>query len=452
MALIVKKITWLGGITYFLSMVLLFSITVFYVRKGPQNNTTAPGIPEVSVQQKDGKYFFLREGKPFFIKGAAGYSQLQELAAAGGNTVVCWDTAVLETVLREADRYKLAVIVGIDVPGVHNTGFYEDKQQLKTWQQSSRSLVDRYKNHPALLAWCLGNELIFPFSPVYDPFYKAYNSLLNNIHQADPHHPVFTTVINLDKKNILNLQWRVPGLDFIGLNIYNSLRTLQNDLKQVSLYWRGPYIIAEWAPHGGWEAKGTSWYAPLEQSSTQKAAAYYQFYTQHMPLQDPRFMGSVVFYWGCRYEYTYTWYSVFNEDGTATEIAEYLRDCWTGAAVPHISPVITGIFSDNRRAEDDIILSAGSEHTAAVTVQTAQQQDSMRFTWQIIKEQWVDWGKVWVSFKKPAVESGLFEDSTVQRPRFTAPTREGPYRIYVTVYGAGGYCATANIPFYVISQ
>ena len=433
-------------------ILLVSPLVIYYCRKGPQNNQGFKGTAAVAVQQQNGRFFLSRRGEPFVIKGGAGYSFMRELAAAGGNTIVCWDTAVLETVLREADRYQLAVIVGIDVPGVHNTAFYADKQQLSTWQRSCRRLVDRYRNHPALLAWCLGNELIFPFSPVYDPFYTAYNSLLNNIHQSDPNHPVFTTVINVDKKNIFNLQWRVPALDFIGLNSYNSLRTLQKDVDAVSLFWKGPYIIAEWAPRGGWEARASSWYAPLEQSSTEKAAAYYQFYTQHMPLQDPRFMGSVVFYWGCRHEYTYTWYSVFNEDGAPTEIAESLRDCWTGAVTAHHSPVITGIFADSRKAEDDIILSAGSEHTAAVTVQTTAQQDSLRYTWQIIKEQWVDWGKVWVSFKKPAAESGLFADSTMQYPRFMAPTREGPYRIYVTVYGAGGYCATANIPFYVISQ
>lgn len=430
---------------------LITLLLTYYFRKGPQNNALYKGAAAVTIQQQNGRYFFSRRGEHFSVKGVAGYSYMKDLSAAGGNTVVCWDTAALESVLQQAELYNLAVVVGIDVPGVHNVDFYEDNQQITRWQQHYSRLVSRFSNHPALFAWCLGNELIFPNSPTYDPFYKAYNSLLQTIHQSDPNHPVFTTVINVNSKNIFNLQWRVPSLDFIGINSYNSLRTVQKDINGIRLYWKGPYIISEWAPQGGWESPTTSWKAPLEKNSTQKAAEYYRFYTQYMPLNDPRFMGSLAFFWGSRQEYTHTFYSIYNYDSIPTEIKEGLQDCWQGTTSQHSSPQIADIVTDNSlKSADDIIMVAGSNHTASVLATTGIQKDSLRYAWQIVKEDWSVWGKVWVNFKQPAAEPGLFKDSTQQHPQFAAPVKEGAYRIFVAVYNTHGYCATANTPFYVI--
>ena len=50
------------------------------------------------------------------------------------------------------------------------------------------------------------------------------------------------------------------------------------------------------------------------------------------------------------------------------------------------------------------------------------------------------------------IEPGLFSDSMSNNIKFKAPLHEGPYRIFVTVKNDYGYSATANIPFYVVSQ
>ena len=385
------------------------------------------------------------------IKGGAGFSFMKELAMSGGNTVICWDTAKLGGVLDEAASNHLSVIIGIDIPGVQYFDVYKNEKTVTDLLTAYRHIVVKYKDHPAALAWCIGNELTFPFSPRYDSFYDAYNKLLDIIHKTDPNHPVCTTVINIAKKNLFNIKWRIPALDFIGINIYNSLRTLQEELNLIRVFWNGPYFISEWAPRGGWETKLTSWDAPHEKSSTEKAKEYYDFYVNYMPLKDPRFLGSLVFYWGSRFEYTHTFYSIFNEDGCPTEIAEALKDCWNDTLTPHQAPAIKNLLLDgNLTATDNIVVGAGSRHTAKIFFKPVAAGDTMRYSWEIIKEDWSTWGKIWVNFKKPVASAGLLADSTVDDPVFTAPLKEGPYRIFVIVYNSKGYCATANTPFYVV--
>ncbi|MEO5681664.1 MAG: hypothetical protein ABIQ88_03430 [Chitinophagaceae bacterium] len=433
------------------AILIFLPIAVYYSRKGPLPDNSIKAGRKVTIQHINGRYAFYKDNKPFLVKGGAGYTFIKDLALSGGNTIICWDTAALQTTLNQAAEYNLSVIIGLDIPGVQYPQIYKNKKKLAELFSAYSVLVDRYKDHPAVFAWCLGNELIFPFSPVYDPFYTAYNRLLGMIHRTDPNHPVCTTVINVSRKNIFNIQWRVPAIDFIGLNSYYSIRTLQQDISQLKLFWKGPYIISEWAPLGTWEAPVTSWGAPIEKNSTEKAQEYTAAYVDYIaPLNDRRFLGSLAFYWGSRQEYTFTWYSVFNEDGVPTEMKEALNDCWTDSLTKHSSPELRQIlFDGNLSAKDNIMVSAGTLHKADVFLKAGNSPDSVRCCWQVLKEDWALWGKPWDNFKKPARVAGLLADS-LQHTSFTAPEKEGPYRLFVTVYNSKGYCATTNIPFYVL--
>jgi hypothetical protein len=194
------------------------------------------------------------------------------------------------------------------------------------------------------------------------------------------------------------------------------------------------------------------WGAPLENTSTKKAEQYYHFYKTYMPLDEPRFLGSLAFYWGTREEYTHTWYSVYDEDSTATEVKEALADCWKGVATKHQAVQIQYMMIDSMGARDNIILSPGSKHIAKLLLADGQPGDSLRYSWEILKEDWFNWGRTWHYFKRPGAEQGLIADSTAQNTPFVCPKKEGPYRIFINVYNKKGYCSTANTPFYVVNN
>lgn len=435
-----RKVVWL--------LLVLFAglILVFVSNRGPAvKQKPLLGVGVFVKKDADG-YTLIRNGQPFTIKGASGSSMLKELSQSGGNTVFCWDTAALGGVLDQAFACNLAVIAGIDLPDPAGKDSYASARDDSALLRYSKRLVEKYRNHPALLFWCLGNELKFPLSPFKQQFYKTYNQLLLDIHQADSHHPVATTIINVNKKHVLNLQWRVPGIDLIGINCYNSLKKLRSELHALSPAWSGPFFVAEWAPEGGWEARYTKWYAPFEKTSHEKAAAFDSFYRRYMPLEDKRFLGSLAYYWGSREEYTHTWFSFFDEDGMATETVETLKDCWSGTRRVHQSPRLSGIRIDDEDASANVLLAAGTRHQAVVQ---PSQDSGLTYKWVILPESWTQWWIPWSHFVKPDPVRNLLMDSTGPLATFRAPLKTGGYRMFVTVFNSNRYCATANIPFYV---
>ena len=437
----------------FIGIILLFFINI-YVNSGSKNLVTYKGTRKVFIENKNGNYTFIKNGKPFIVKGGAGYTHIKELALCGGNTIMCWDTSKLENSLQEAAKYHVSVIVGLDIPGSENIDFYNDEKKVTSLINTYKKIILRYKNDSSILAWCLGNELLLPLKLTLTtpPFYKVYNNLLSMIHDLDPDHPVSTAMMNIPKRGIITIQWRIPALDFIGINIYNKIKNIEEDISKIKLFWQGPYLLTEWAPNGAWEADQTSWGAAIENTSTKKSEQFYEYYTKYLPLKSPRFLGSLAFFWGNREEYTHTWYSIFDEDGTPTEIEETLNDYWKNTVTIHKSPNLKYMLIDSLGAKDNIIIKRGSVHKASILLNKIQSQDSLIYSWQIIKEDWQNWGRTYDNFKKPMVEHNLLSDSSKQYTSFTAPLKEGPYRVFVTVYNLNGYCATANTTIYVIEE
>jgi len=383
-----------------------------------------------------------KDGKVFSVKGGAGFTYLKELSECGGNTIMCWDTSKLAGTLKEAAQNNVAVIIGLDIPA-KDMAFYKDQKDVTALDSAYINIVRRYKNDASVLAWCLGNELKFPFSLFSKSFYDAYNQILDHIHNIDPDHPVCTSIINASKRSIMMMKWRIPSLDFYCLNIYNSMKTLPYLLNLINNWvWKGPYLIGEWAPMGDWEAPVTAWQAILENTSTEKAERFYEIYTKHMPVNDPRFLGSVVFYWGNWQQGTKSWYSIFDESGSPTEVEEVLNDCWKDTITIHDAPQIKYFLIDDHSAKDNIIIGSGSTNTISLVSSPSSPSDTLRYSWQIFGD--------WYGSEKPPAVNGLFNDSTRPEPSFKAPSKPGPYRVFVTIHNSRGYCATANIPIYVI--
>ena len=417
-------------------------IGFFYINMGPKNTSTYNGPRSVSIEKKNGSYGFYKDGKRFVVKGGAGVDHIKELSESGGNTIMCWDTSKLENVFKEAAIYNQAVIIGLDIPPVDG-GFYNNKKDVADLYNAFMAIVNRYKDNPCLLTWCLGNEVALPFSLTPGPFYETYNRILDAIHNVDPNHPVCTSIVNVARARIIMLKWRIPALDFYCLNIYNSIRTIDHLLKIISWLWDGPYLVGEWAPIGSWEASMTAWQAPIEYSSTKKAELFSQFYTDFMPVKDPRFLGSVVYYWGNVQLTTRSWFSIFTKSGIPNEIKEALNDCWKDTTTEHLSPKIKSMLIDNLRGQNNIIITSSSKHHAALEMQSSKFPDTLQYKWEIYREDWI-------YANGPPSEVGLFADSTLSVTDFKAPKNEGPYRVFVTVYNSKGYFATANIPIYVV--
>lgn len=413
----------------------------------------APAPPagrKVYIGESDGRYTIFRDGQPFIVKGAAGNGRLEALKAAGGNTIRTWDTVGLRKLLDEAEKAGIAVICGLPLPVSGHLDIYRDTAAVSAMCQSFGQVVERYKHHPALLMWCLGNEVDFPYSPRFRPFYKAYNRLLGMIHMRDPDHPVTTALINFNRRNIYNLRWKVPDLDLISLNIFGEIQDLRSNLEKFSWFWDGPFLITEWGINGPWESETTAWGAPIENTSNKKAEQYLQRYADYMPVNDPRFLGACVFFWGQKQEVTHTWFNMFTPAGSVSPAAQTMQYIWTGNWPTHRAPAIKYMLLDEKGARDNILLSPGTEHTAALLLEDIG-TDALRIEWEVLPEDWYIRYRSYVNPLKPPVLDSLLLSQEGAVARFRTPVKEGPYRLFVTVYDAFGNFASANTPFYVIA-
>mgnify|MGYP003891865377 CR=1 FL=1 len=102
-----------------------------YVNKGPGNRSSYSGPRKVVIKKLDNHYNFYIDGKPFIVKGGAGYTHLAELAASGGNTISCWDTAKFSLLLNDALQNHVYVIAGLDLPGGENNDFYKNEAYIR---------------------------------------------------------------------------------------------------------------------------------------------------------------------------------------------------------------------------------------------------------------------------------------------------------------------------------
>ena len=101
----------------------------------------AQAVP-VEVLAFEGGYTLVREGKPYFVRGAgvAGVG-LETLAKRGGNSVRTWGIEEAQSTLDEAARHGLTVAMGLPV-AAERFGFdYDDAESIANQRANVRDAV-----------------------------------------------------------------------------------------------------------------------------------------------------------------------------------------------------------------------------------------------------------------------------------------------------------------------
>src|SRR5690349_1034071 len=141
-------------------LILIIAVTgclfLFFRR---DRTPTSMQAKKVFILHHNNQFTLYRNGKPFFIKGAGGNGSLAKLHETGGNTLRTWDTTNIRSLLDEAAANDIAVIIGLDLPVSSSKAFYRDNVQVSAQLNAYRAIVKKYRSHPALLMWCLGNEV-----------------------------------------------------------------------------------------------------------------------------------------------------------------------------------------------------------------------------------------------------------------------------------------------------
>jgi hypothetical protein len=429
---------------FFIILMGIFTIIYFHRERIVDESRT------VYVKKTENGFQLYRNGSPFFIRGASGNSHLKELAEAGGNTFRVYDTTNLVNVLNEAQKYNLAVIVDIPFPK-YNNDYHSFKNKDLNWKliQDIKDMVKKYRNHPALLMWSLGNELYYPSVFWTNSFINTFNEAIDIIHNLDPNHPVYTSfAADFNRNNIASIYIHSPDLDLISINVFGSLKWSRYLLNKRILLIFGikPYFISEWGTDGPWERELTSWQAPIELSSAKKVEQIISRYKLIKEIKDGACLGSLFFFWGEKQECTHTWFSLFREDRYKSEIFNVLKYIWKGKKYNAFG--IDNMLLDDKDAFDNIILSPRKVVNSKLLF-TDLRNDSLKIEWEIYPESWNS--NEYSDEKRNVKIPNLFLRFCLHDATFTAPAKEGPYRIFAYIYDKQGNFATTNTPFYVLS-
>jgi len=317
----------------------------------------APGPIKVEIRQENGKWQLYRGGKPYYIKGVGGQAEMDRAIAYGANSVRTWGAAEAIAILDDAHAKGLSVSFGLWV-GCERQGFdYNDSRAVQAQLERFTEIVETYKDHPAILVWGIGNEMDLFYSDF--KVWNAIEDIAKMIKRVDPNHPTMTVTAGLDVAEVQLIMERAPSVDLYGINTYGGLIGIDKLIRAYG--WEKPYIITEWGPNGHWEVAKTKWGAPIEQTSSQKAESYAKRYEFGIAEDKEKCIGSYVFLWGQKQETTPTWYGLFLEDGSETEVMDVLEKSWSGNYPSNRSPSIANMRMNGKETYASVYVKPGSK-------------------------------------------------------------------------------------------
>ena len=206
---------------------LALAITIAFTMSACSTETgDVTGPVKVEIVATDSGYQLLRGGKPYVIRGAGmGTDDIERFVAHGGNSIRTWSTLEKKqdtrALLDEAHANGVTVALGLPMKPERHGFDYDDADAVAEQLELMRQEVLKYRDHPAVLAWLVGNELNHSYTNprVYD----AVNDVVRMIHELDPNHPASTTVSGFHDDVVAEILERAPELDFISFQLYGGL-------------------------------------------------------------------------------------------------------------------------------------------------------------------------------------------------------------------------------------
>lgn len=402
------------------------------------------GPVKVEIRKEGDAFKLYRGGQPYYIKGGGGdVDKIDALAAHGGNSIRTWGTGGAQEILDRAQELGITVTLGLNVTGERHGFNYNDEEAVAAQLERVRLDVLRYKNHPALLMWAIGNEL--NLNARNPNVWNAVNDIAAMIHELDPNHPATTTLAGINAELVANLNERAPELDLLAIQLYGGIANLPRLVREIPI--ELPYIVTEWGATGHWEVPVTPWGAAIENTSSVKADGYLDRYQKYIGSDTKQCLGSYVFLWGQKQERTPTWYGVFLASGEETEAVDVMHYIWNGSWPENRTPRLESMLLNGQTAYQNIRLKAGQPYQA-VTTATDPDGDELTYTWDL-KPESTDLGEGGDFETTPESIPGLVQGQGLPTVTLTTPTAPGAYRLFVYVFDGNDHAAHANVPFYV---
>lgn len=394
----------------------------------------------VKIKGQKGNWTLHVNGKPFYIKGVGcgeargkgGEDYLKLAKELGANAVRTWGTDQgSRSYLDAAFKYGLLVDAGIWLNYVADDGRFSYIHDDKYKEAKKKEIIEnvkKFKNHPALLMWNVGNEAIF-FTKDEDEriaLCKFLEEMVQLIHALDPNHPVIYA--SADATALPYIKKYVPSLDAIGMNIYGSIRYSHNRWNESGL--DIPYIVTEYGPLGPWSVSKDANGSSVEQPDVAKAAIYRNMTNEILNFKGYN-LGGFAFHLGETTQESLTWWNLNHKMLKKISYWEIYKK-YTGKTPSNLPPRIWK-FNLSKTKE----ISPGESIDIAVKVED-KENDFLSYTFALSTAQ-EGILQYYVNEEIPVdviVSGGSF--------KLIAPKAEGICRVYLFVSDGKGNVATAN--------
>ncbi len=401
----------------------------------------------VEIVRGDSGYELLRGGEPYTVRGAGMvYDDLEAFVARGGNSIRTWTTRADEldipALLDQA--HALGVTVALNLPMVpERHGFdYDDAEAVAAQLEAMRADVLKYRDHPALLLWIIGNELNHSYT---NPrVWEAVNDVALMIRELDPYHPTTTAIAGIRAEVIEAVLERAPALDFLSFQVYGNLFRLPDALAGVSF--DQPFMVTEWGTLGWWEMESTTWGAPVELTSSEKAEVFRRAQREVLTPLQSQLIGSYAFFWGQKQERTPTWFGLITPEGEQTEAIDVLETLWTGERPQQRAPRVESLTLAGHTSRENVIVLAGQSFPAHFVI-AHDDLDRLDYHWEVKPESGAtEVGGDYETYI-PGVDGAITEADGARAS--VRVDERGAYRLFARVSDGNGRAAHANIPFLV---
>jgi hypothetical protein len=413
-------------------ILLLFS-------SAPQSNATTAGASVVRLQKDAAGWHLLLNGSPYYVKGIScndatgdhGEDFLKMAADAGANTVRIYGEVTPEYLDRAAAN-GLHVNVGFWLNAIRGktSESYRDKKFCKALRRKALDYVRKYKDHPALLTWTLGNEVfIFTESDKErEAFGRFLKDLIQAVHQEDPNHPIIYA--SSYTRCLPYLKRWAPDIDIVGVNVTGGAGSAirwcdKNDFDK-------PVIVTEFAPFGAWEQRKDVNDLPYDPFDQFKADNFQSSWRQIVSIPERCIGGFAFVLSGLRNQDSLTWYNM-NYGGLKRAAYWTLSQIYTGKRPPHPVPKIVAMnaspVSEVKGGEDiEITVKAADTEPVKLTYEY--------FITNIAKDPLIVQKPVFYPPSTTALGDG--------HARVKAPKEPGAYRLYAEVEDPYGNVAIAD--------
>jgi hypothetical protein len=390
----------------------------------------------------DGKWQLLRDGQPFLIKGVGGSASKQLLKDMGGNSFRTWNANDIDAQLDEARKLGLLVTVGVWLEHERHGFNYNDADMVAAQLEKVRKAVTRYKDHPAVLMWAIGNEMEGYGKADNAAVWATVNNCAALAKKLDPSRPTMTIVAEVGGDRVKNVHRLCPDVDILGINSYaGAASVVDRYLKQGGTK---PVVITEFGPVGTWEVQPNAFGALVEPTSTQKAEMYRNHYAATAEHPSGIVVGTYAFTWGAKQEATATWFGMLLRDGTKVNAVDALSEKWTGRAPANRCPAIEPIKLIDAA---DGTASPGQTIEASVAA-TDPDGDTLTYEWVLQAE--VEKRSTGGDHEDvPPIVADAIATNGGPTVRVALPKKPGGYRLYVYIRDGKGSAATANVPLLV---